>query len=121
MFRKAVTVSRVGSKTFDARLNEWVGSGDSEFSVLASVQPLSAREAAASADVTQGRQAYKLYLSPDQPLLRPVEEKNTADHVTVAGKTFEVVTREDFLNDVIPHRRYIVRSMVPLAYSGGVR
>ncbi len=116
LFAKSVTVSRKGSKTFNAGVNDWVGPDDSTFTILASVQPLRVQEAAAAADLTQGKEAYWMFqeVTPTAVRLRCVQDDGTADHVTMNGKMYEVVTVSDWLNGVRSHYKNLVRCLVPV-------
>ncbi len=112
--RKTVTVYRKGSKSFDETAGAFVGTDDSTFDIQASVQPLSAGEAAAAADVTQGKESYRLYTDTR---LQSVEANTTSDHVVLPdGQKYEVVDVKDWQNGILPHYKIIVRALTPMSY-----
>ncbi len=115
IFSKEVLVYRVGAQHFEA--GEWVGEDDSTFTILASVQPLNPREATEAASILQGKESYRLFQPieiGDEPRLRSVEDKGSADHIVLNGKRYEVCSVSDWNNGVIPHYSILVRALVPI-------
>ncbi len=112
MFGATVTVYRNGSQQKVDGV--WVGPQDSTFDIVASVQPLSAKETAAAADLTQGKESYYLYqpITPDAPRLRSVEDTGTSDHIVLNGKIYEVVAVSDWNNGIMPNYKILVRNLM---------
>jgi hypothetical protein len=78
--------------------------------ILASIQPLTPGDAAQSADLTQGKQAVRLYT---KTMLKSVEG-GEADRVILNGKTYEVVAVEDWTGGPNPHCKILARAYNPV-------
>lgn len=101
-FRKTVKCQRP-TGAYDGN-GRWAESSVSEFTIQASVQPLTPKELESLEEGRRTRDAFKLY---SDTALRTLKEQNP-DRVVLGGNLFEVVSRADWQNGVIPHYEIVV-------------
>jgi len=102
----------------NAGQGEWTDPPDEEFVIYASVQPLDIGEAAAAADVTQGKDAFYVIYDIDEPRLRSVEDSKSADYTIIDGNKFEAVHVAPWRNGLLPHYKVLIRALTPMTYGG---
>jgi len=103
LFRRPIPVTRkVGAYASGV----WTVSSESDFSILASVQPADAEELAALPEGRRKKGAYVLY---SDSLLEGVEEnENNPDQVTLFGQQYEVLKVARWQNGIVSHYKYTV-------------
>lgn len=82
----------------------WAESAVQEFTIQASVQPLTPKEMESLEEGRRTRDAFKLY---SDTALRTVKEQNP-DRVVIGTGLFEVVSRGDRQSGIISHYKMIV-------------
>lgn len=87
------------------------GDESGTFAIQATVQPLKPGEAAAAADLTQGKASVRIYTSTR---LKTVDE-GQADRIEIMGRQYEVVSCEEWGNTRLAHFKAIARAFNPMA------
>ena len=84
----------------------WQGEVKTPFTFYASVQPLREREMEMLPEGRRNSISYRLYTDK---LMNTVEVTGqNPDYVVIEGETFEVFSRANWKNNIIPHYKYIV-------------
>lgn len=85
------------------------GGIDSTFTVMISVQPLSAEEVQYLPEGRRVSSSFTIYCAKDTNLVTAEEESpNPPDTVELFGKVYEVNSLFNWQNEVISHQRYLV-------------
>ena len=106
--KKTLTVTREDTDTGAYNADgDWVKGTTSQFTITASVQPLTGKEMELLPEGRRESQSYKLY-SATKLLTVKTAPKDNADLVTYDGRNFEVLIVEDWQNSIINHYKIIV-------------
>lgn len=105
LFPKNITVLRETAGAYNAT-GVWVDGSTTELTVTGSVQPMTAREIEA---LEIGRKDIgKVKAFVNQELIISTEGGTSkGDKLVYDGKWYEVIAKDNFNNDLIPHYRYI--------------
>lgn len=103
-FRKPVRAFRYAAGTTTG--GYIAGGTETEFSILASVQPLKPNEIQCLPEGRRNSKAFRLYSNTALQMLEGTNAK--PDQVLLFGERYEVIGHGPWQNDVINHNKYIV-------------
>lgn len=102
-FRKPITVTARSTGTLVDGI--YIDGVSTVSTIQASVQPAGDNDIKTLPEGRRERKAYRLYT--DSSLIS-LQESQNPDRVTLYGEDYEVITKDPWQNNVIPHYKYIV-------------
>jgi len=96
--RKLLTITRAGQGSYIAGV--WQEASTTQFVILASVQPASAKQMMTLPEGRRQSSAYMLYTAT---LLRTVQDGRQPDRLTIGGAVYEILQVGEWQNTIIPH------------------